>query len=41
MMCFLGNVGDFSFLIMMLFVLISFFLVCWLLVEVIRWLRRK
>lgn len=33
--------GDYSFLIMLFILGLPFFLVCWLLIEVIRWLRRK
>lgn len=42
MLSYIGQAGgDYSFLVMMIVMLIPFILVCWLLIEVIRWLRRK
>lgn len=41
MLAFLGNIGVFEWLFIIIIYLVPFILVCWLLIEIIRWLRRK
>ena len=41
MVAFLGNISTFESLATLLIMCIPFFLGCWLLIEIIRWLRRK